>query len=1059
MRESFLRLKINFSKSEFLPVGLNINKSGYPAIAYIQVVPQNMAADDLQLVKTLLTSMNLTEANSSMEITRVQTSTECIKNQKGIHCSCQSGFHFDMAKCESYPSCHIPLEVDSYCDCPNMNSSSSVYCEDPPAIPGRVTLFPTSVTPGSDIRLEFSSTEDVTNIRWFMLNMKREEDKEIRNGTKATIVTSSRKSTLSIDSIPRNWEGIYGCRFKYRYLQWQASLPVKFPLQSADITRKPAHVLLWNNATNFSGVTIECCILNDGSSDHVFWEPGHLLSEVRLRGDQQCYYLSINTVPEQDTYYRCVFQNSAKKAVESGVLIAVIKDQDTFCSGNKKWKATKAGHETEILCPFGKRGRITRNCSRSGQWDSPKINCVDARLLSLLEEAQLVRGGLGSPDLKISGMIKTLRILTLSSQGDMNNSWDILYLVETLNTISLIALDSNIKFNFSIVSGLLELCSQMLDKSLKPIWMDVCLEHPSIASTFMQTIENLTNLFEPDVNIFNFYIHYPNVELDAVILNPLTFTGYNKTFNTTLTTKVYIKNVKMLDQVIVGKLLVKSMMLRNLGNILPTRFGDSVGGDQHFVSSRIVINSIMMSGHSFRQADLDMVFGRRTNSSAMETAVAQCVFWDYNLFGGVGGWSTEGCRTIHESNVAICRCNHLSSLSVLMSIIVLEDEVLETLSQVGVSLSILSLLICIIVYIIEWKTVVKDDISFYRQTAMINISLTVLIADAWFLLSTFIRESHENKLCIAAAFFQHFFYLASFFWKLFHGLILFHQMVFDFYHLARSIVILSMVLIGYICPFVIAIVTLILDYPRKAYIREGDCFLNGENGAVFAFSGPVLLITFMNFFVIGAVVWRTLRPKVSEDQEDDRKAMVVKAITILTSVYGVSWSLGTITIIEEAHEFLEYAFTLLNSFQGVIILIFGCLMDKKVREEISKWLPKFLSLFPKISSYNMEQSPDVNMNGVETYRMRADQLKMAAISGYAHFKAVITTGFIQQQFIVCTSTEQQLLFSSMGHRKARSGHGHVHRPHSSLRNGIRYLRTCLVLSTNQYYTENRRQGN
>ncbi|XP_073484952.1 adhesion G-protein coupled receptor F3-like [Aquarana catesbeiana] len=884
-----------------------------------------------------------------------------------------------MDKCESFQSCHILLEIDSYCVCTHLNSSSAVYCEELPAIPGRVTLFPSSVIPGSDVCLEFSSTEDVSNVRWFMVNLIREEAKEVYNGTKVTIVTSSRKSILSIDNIPRDWEGIYVCRFKYRHLQWQASHPVKFPLQSLDIIRNPLHVLLWKNYTNFPGVTIECCIGNDGNSYHVSWEPGHILSEVVLRGGQQCYSLSINRVPEQDTYYRCIFQDSTKKAVESGVRIAIIKGQDAFCSddGDKVWTTTKAGHEAEILCPSGKRGRITRSCSRNGQWDIPKNSCVDARLLSLLQEAQWVSGGLGSPELEISGLIETLRNLILSSQGHVNNSWDICNVVETIKTILLTALDNNIKFNFSAVSGLLEVYSQMLDKSLEAIWMDVCYEDPTIAPIFMQSIENITQLFELDENSFNFTIYYPNVELDAVILNSSALTGYKKTFNTTLTTEVYMKIVKILDQVMVDKLMVTSMMLRNLGKFLPPYFGDSVKGHHHFVSNRLLINNIRMSSHSLRQVNLDMVFRRVINPSSLEDALPQCVFWDYSLFEGVGGWSTEGCLTVLGHNVTVCRCNHLTSFSVLMSIGVLEDEFLEILSQIGVSLSILCLLISIIVYIVEWKVVVKNDISFYRQTAMINICLSILIADVWFLSSTFIAESQENKLCIAAAFFQHLFYLSSFFWMLFQGLILFHQLVFVFHQLVRSIVIPSMVIIGYICPLVIAIVTLILDYPKNAYIREGVCFLNGENGAVFAFSGPVLLITFMNLFVVGVVVWRILRPPVSEGQEEDRKAMVARAIAILTSVLGVSWILGTLTLIEEAHEFFHYVFTIINSFQGVFIMIFGCLLDKKVREAISERLPKFLSTFPSIScceysSYNLEHNQDLAVYSVETYRKIED---------------------------------------------------------------------------------------
>nr|DBA25601.1 TPA: hypothetical protein GDO54_009976 [Pyxicephalus adspersus] len=491
----------------------------------------------------------------------------------------------------------------------------------------------------------------------------------------------------------------------------------------------------------------------------------------------------------------------------------------------------------------------------------------------------------------------------------------------------------------------------MLDVSLEAIWMDIYYKDPNITSTFMQAIENIPWLLKPDGKSPSLKMNYPNVKLDTVILNTSSFTGYKNNFNTTPSMEVYINNIKTPNGIMEGELMVTSIMVRNLGKILPSHFGDSVEGHDHSVSNRIVINNAMMSTQSLKRVNLDMVFGRRTNPSTMKNTFEQCVFWDYNLFEGVGGWSTEGCRTLYRSDITICRCNHLTSFSVLTSVGVHEDEVLETHRQVGTSFSILSLLICIIFYIVEWKTVVKDYTSFYRQTAMINISVSMLIADIWFLFSTFITETHENKLCIAAAFLQHFFYLASFYWMLFHGLILLHEMVFAFYQLVRKFMIPVMVIIGYVFPFVIAIVTLSLDYPKKAYIEEGDCFLDGEKGAVFAFSGPVLLITVLNFVVIGVMVWRTLRPPESEDQEeeDDGKALVTKAITILTSVFGITWILETLALTEETHEFFQYAFTLINDYQGVFILIFGCLLDKKshdhcgelgmCREKSSGWVP------------------------------------------------------------------------------------------------------------------------
>ena len=44
-----------------------------------------------------------------------------------------------------------------------------------------------------------------------------------------------------------------------------------------------------------------------------------------------------------------------------------------------------------------------------------------------------------------------------------------------------------------------------------------------------------------------------------------------------------------------------------------------------------------------------------------------CVFWDEGLDEGYGGWSTEGCALISDSElVATCECDHLTSFALLV---------------------------------------------------------------------------------------------------------------------------------------------------------------------------------------------------------------------------------------------------------------------------------------------------------------------------------------------------------------------------------------------------------
>ncbi|XP_063771038.1 adhesion G-protein coupled receptor F3 [Pseudophryne corroboree] len=942
---------------------------GVSGRVYVQVIARNALAGDHQLVKDLLTSGNLSSANPAINITVIAATTECTKKKERNQCECLSGFLFDISKCKSYPSCYIPQDVEASCICTHMNSSSTIYCEQPPTNPGRVSLFPSSVSVGNDIRLEFSSSEDVTNVRWFMMNPLRNLAKEVTNGTTATVITSRRNSTVNIKDIPRNWEGLYVCRFSYWNLQWKASHQVKLSLQPQDITPKPPQVQIWNNSTSFPGTTVECCIWDDGSSYRVFWEPGHIPSVAVKRGGQQCYSLTIETIPENDTHYRCLFQDNINKTAESGVRVAVIQANNIFCpdDGENMWKATKAGYEAEIPCPYGKRGRITRSCLRNGRWGIPNTYCVDARLWSLLEQSKFLQGGLGIPEREISPIIERLRNYTTSNQTFVNSSSDIITVVDTIKALSLTATDNHVQFNFTTMADLTTIFSQFLNRDSEAAWLEARTKYPSIGSNFMQSVENFTKLYQPDWNDSN--LIQPNVQLSVLVQSSLLLTTFSKTFNMTPTVDVSMKNIFFLEHMEDTKVIVTSMVLRNLAKVLPMNFEESIDEYSYNVDSHVVINTIV-SKLSLGQVNLEMVFGHEQGQKREDDAIAQCVFWDYRLFEGVGGWSTEGCWTSRANKDAVCRCTHLTAFAVLRSLGVLEDVYLETISQVGVSLSIISLVICILIYIAEWKSVVKNDITFLCQTAMINICLSVLIGDTWFLSSTFMTKSYANKLCISAAYFQHLFYLASFFWMLVHGLLLLHQQVFAFHQLRKSIAIPIMMAIGYICPLVIASVTLIIDYPKETYLREGACFINGENGSIFAFSGPVLLVVIMNFFTMGVVIWKILRPPISEGEQEDRKSLVAKAVVILTSVFGVTWILETI-LTEEAHEIIQYAFTLINSFQGVFIALVGCLLDKKVMAAISKRFRKLQKVFPFMAccegnSYRLDSSNE--QESVETYR-------------------------------------------------------------------------------------------
>uniref|UniRef100_A0A8C8SNT3 Adhesion G protein-coupled receptor F3 n=1 Tax=Pelusios castaneus TaxID=367368 RepID=A0A8C8SNT3_9SAUR len=463
----------------------------------------------------------------------------------------------------------------------------------------------------------------------------------------------------------------------------------------------------------------------------------------------------------------------------------------------------------------------------------------------------------------------------------------------------------------------------MLDFDPKTLWATAQARVPSTASTFLQSIENLTRQQVPGEGNFSFIL--PNVELQRSVFHPDSSTDYTKTFHTQPLLQAHIRK-EVLEELVRSwaNVTVTSMVLKKLGRFLPANYGQGLKSSHYILGSLLLSSSVMTSNGSVSQTEIAMTFGHGNVTeeevrAASGEARSQCVFWDHNLFQGEGGWSTQGCQTSGTDITTMCTCQHLTSFSILMSNQSIADSFwLDFLSKFGVCASILALVICLGIYYLVWQSVVKNKISYFRYMTLVNIALSLLMGNLWFLGATQLTTSHANKLCVAATFFTHFFYLAMFFWMLVQALMLFHRLVFVFHQLATASILPLMVTIGYLCPLITAAATVAVYFPKQGYIQTTACWLNAHNGAIYTFSVPILVIVLVNVLILFVVVMKLMRPSVSEGpQGEDRKALlnIFKALLILTPVFGLTWGLGVFTMTSQASELSHYLFAVLNSFQ------------------------------------------------------------------------------------------------------------------------------------------------
>ncbi|XP_077137935.1 adhesion G-protein coupled receptor F3-like [Ranitomeya variabilis] len=394
-----------------------------------------------------------------------------------------------------------------------------------------------------------------------------------------------------------------------------------------------------------------------------------------------------------------------------------------------------------------------------------------------------------------------------------------------------------------------------------------------------------------------------------------------------------------------------SMTYRPRDQSFSSRYeGEDDTSGSSFLASDIWTYVINAHNVKYNMENISMVIAC-DNTTCDHTAT--CVYWNFDH----KMWSADGCATKVINGVTNCLCQHLTSFSILMSKFIpgssKDHDLLNYITTVGLSISIGSLVICMSIQVILLLQI-GNCLTSYRQVAILHISVFLLVGHASFLLSGFINSL--GKLCVGLTFLTHFSLLAFLSWTLVQGLFLTCRLIFVFHHVTmKEFWTLSMVL-GYGCPLVISLGTFLAYFPHR-YKRKDVCWLDPQSGALMAYVIPTFLIMLGNLMVLIVVIVKLLRPSVSEGKREDDEVVkkIMKAVLFCTPQFGLTWAIGIPMYFAETSIFLHYIFALLNPLQGFFLLLFGCLLDKKVTEVVRKCFLK--NLPPKSSrSYDHQIS-------------------------------------------------------------------------------------------------------
>uniref|UniRef100_A0A096M403 Uncharacterized protein n=2 Tax=Poecilia TaxID=8080 RepID=A0A096M403_POEFO len=573
-------------------------------------------------------------------------------------------------------------------------------------------------------------------------------------------------------------------------------------------------------------------------------------------------------------------------------------------------------------CDPNYEGEKTAVCQPDGKYGDEQDYCVLQVIVELLGRSQNLN------ELTIPVFLEDLKNATVQNNNDIIESPATLIAmikifenVANTSTSLQINLERNSTRNFLESAGLLTIDDArgswgfLNYNDTRNTTEDELLRNSSSAS-FLNVFENLPKFIGNDSL---------DINTDFIILNKTRLTDpFNSVYNSSVEIEI--------PQVGGEEKFITIIIFASMYNVLP-------GRDELNTSSSRVHGRVALVSPEVEISNISLTFDV-INYTNFTIGNPKCVFWDFNLYDGLGGWSDDGCSLVYFENETVsCNCNHTTSFSILMSPDSPRSLILDFITYIGVGISMACLVICLIIEAVIWRKINKNATSYLRHVSIVNIALSLLIANIWFIIGAAISDADQKNppACTAATFFIHFFYLALFFWMLASALLLLYRTlsVFDggLSKLAMLIIGFSL---GYGAPLIIATITIASTAPSNQYIRENVvCWLNWyESKALLAFVIPALMIVGINFIILIVVLYKILRRRVggnaSQTGEKHVLYVIARSLAVLTPFFGLTWGLGIGTMVDPKNFGIHVAFAFFNSLQGFFILVFGTLLDKKV---------------------------------------------------------------------------------------------------------------------------------
>ncbi|XP_019850052.1 PREDICTED: hemicentin-1-like isoform X1 [Amphimedon queenslandica] len=629
---------------------------------------------------------------------------------------------------------------------------------------------------------------------------------------------------------------------------------------------------------------------------------------------------------------------------------------DPSLSLTVNWPETNIGVLSVVDCPCGSNGtsgggslKATRYCggdfTDGAMWLGPDVKRCNF--------SDLARRICRLSDLPVNDKVEELE--TLTSNSSMLGSTEIAASVSVLVTAT-----EELAGNLTLTMTFLEVVDNIID-----VDQDILQESQESSNTSARILEAIDSVVD-NIPIANasepVIIAQKSFAVSVQEVDPEAFSRSGQTFSVNIADFTQ-RNISSGDLSFESNTVSPPTGTIQLPNNLFSSLPENISRISHavFVTdslflrrsfsyqrvSSVIISASVVGAGTIRNLRPPVNLGFQLNPN-VNGSIPQCTFWNQSLDDGYGDWSSDGCNTSSGStdSQVTCNCDHLTNFAILLDVSPPEEPTertaltlfLDSVSYIGIIISIICLIITIISYLLSKKLRSSDHGQLLLNLcfALMGLYLSFIVA---------LHSKNTNGFCAFSGAVLQYFFLVTFAIMAAEAINLYINLVIVLGRKIQSFA-LKVTIVSWVAPVFIVLLCFSPDY--RNYISSPPNFCRAFKAPFYiGVVVPFSIIYIFNWIVFVIIIVSLLRKNFSSKLKELKKAkkdksksffkqQLIIAIT-LSILFGLGWGLGLLVTQEiysnkTVRDLFAALFVLLTAFHGFFIFIMHCLRSKDVRK-------------------------------------------------------------------------------------------------------------------------------